>query len=125
MDNTQSIDLSSVISALSQNPAALSAIGSIMENINKKPPPPPEPKGLDIGALLSLLGAKNEQKEPPPEKHEQNPFGSKEDIKNRIALLNAVKPFLSEKRQEKLELIIKLLKLSELGELTKLLGKLG
>ena len=71
------------------------------------------------------MGAKNEQKEPPPEKHEQNPFGSKEDIKNRIALLNAVKPFLSEKRQEKLELIIKLLKLSELGELTKLLGKLG
>ncbi len=124
MDNAQLGDLSAIIGALSQNPAALSAIGSIMENINKKPPPP-EPKPLDVGSLLGLLSAKNEQKEASAEKHEVSPFGSKEDIKNRIALLSAVKPFLSEKRRERLELIIKLLKLSELGELTKLLGKLN
>lgn len=124
MDNAQPVDLSAVISALSQNPAALSAIGSIMENINKKPPPPPEPKPLDVGALLGLLGAKNQQRET-EERREPSPLGSKEDIKNRIALLNAVKPFLSEKRREKLELVIKLLQLSELGELAKLLGKLG
>ncbi len=124
MDNTQLGDLSAIIGALSQNPAALSAIGSIMENINKKPPPP-EPKPLDVGALLGLLGAKNETREAPSEKHELTPFGSKEDVKNRIALLNAVKPFLSEKRRERLDLVIKLLKLSELGELTKLLSKLS
>ncbi len=124
MDNSQLGDLSAVIGALSQNPAALSAIGSIMENINKKTPPP-EPKGLDVGAILGLLGAKNENGEAPHEKREQGPFGSKEDVRNRIALLNAVKPFLSEKRRERLELIIKLLKLSELGELTRLLSNLS
>ena len=122
MDNTQLGDLSSLIGTLSQNPAALSALGSIIENMSKKPAPTPSEGGtLDIGGLIGLLSAPADTK-----KNEENtPFGSKEDVKKRIALLNAVKPFLSEQRREKLELVIKLLRLSELGELTKLLGKLN
>lgn len=123
MDNTQLGDLGAVIGALSRNPDALSALGSIMGGLNKKTSAP-EKSGLDTGALLSLLGG-GSREEKPPETTVKNPFGSKEDIKNRIALLNAIKPFLSSERREKLDLIVKLLKLSELGELTALLGKLS
>ena len=122
MDNSQ-LDLGAVIGALSRNPEALSALGSIMGSLNKKPSSP-EKGSFDASGLLSLLGGgKTEEK--PTESVGKNPFGSKEDIKNRIALLNAIKPFLGNERREKLELIIKLLKLSELGELTALLGKLS
>lgn len=123
MDNTQLGDLGAVIGALSRNPEALSALGSIMGSLNKKPSSP-EKGSFDASGLLSLLGG-GRTEEKPTELISKNPFGSKEDIKNRIALLNAVKPFLSNERQEKLELVIKLLKLSELGELTSLLGKLS
>ena len=51
-------------------------------------------------------------------------FGTKEDIKNRIALLGAVKPYLSQSRRDMLENIIKLLRLTELGELGSLLGRM-
>ena len=123
MDNTQLGDLGAVISALSRNPEALSALGSIMGSLNKKPPSP-EKGSFDSSGILSLLsGGRTEERA--AESVSKNPFGSKEDIKNRIALLNAVKPFLSNERREKLELIVKLLKLSELGELTALLGKLN
>ena len=123
MDNEKLSDLGAVLGALSKNPAILSTIGELMGNVNKKTPPE-EPKSPDIGAILGLLGA-GAQKEPQPSLPESKPLGSKEDMQNRIALLNAVKPFLSEQRREKLELIIKLMKLFELGELTKLLGRLN
>lgn len=48
-------------------------------------------------------------------------FGTQEEMKNRILLLNAVRPYLSEARREKLETVIKLLKLAELGTLGTLL----
>ena len=123
MDNTQLGDLGAVIGALSRNPEALSALGSIIGGLNKKAPAP-EKNGLDASALLSLLSGGGKE-EKPSEASVKNPFGSKEDIKNRIALLNAIKPFLSSERREKLDLVVKLLKLSELGELTALLGKLS
>ena len=116
-------DLSAVIGALSKNPAILTALGSLMDSAAKKPPP--EPKSPDIGAILGLLGAKNDRAEGSDPTAHNGIFGSKEDVENRIALLSAVRPFLSKQRQEKLDLLIKLLKLSELGELTKLLGKIS
>lgn len=124
MDSDKLGDISKLIGVLSQNPAALSALGGIMESMNQKPPPS-ESRPLDVSSLLSLLSGNTERNEKPPEEAPLSPFGSKDDVKKRIALLNAVKPFLSEIRREKLELIIKLLRLSELGELTKLLGKLN
>ena len=121
MDSGGLGDLSAVIGALSKNPAMLSALGGIMESLNQKPPP--EPKSPDIGALLGLLTGKSESEEKRPSSGGGGIFGSKEDVQNRIALLSAVKPFLSRERQEKLDLLVKFLKLSELGELTRLLGK--
>ena len=116
-------DLSAVIGALSKNPAILTALGSLMEAGAKKPSP--EPKSPDIGAILGLLGAKNDSEERSASVTHSGIFGSKEDVENRIALLCAVRPFLSKERQEKLDILIKLLKLSELGEITKLLGKIS
>lgn len=121
MDN-KGLDLSALISALSQNPAALSAVGNIMESPRQQQKP--EPSRPDLSSILGLLGTSGEGKAPEGVRS-ATPFGSKEDVQNRIALLNAVKPFLSEQRRERLELIIKLLKLSELGELTKLLERLN
>lgn len=118
MDN-RSPDIGALIGALSQNPALLSVIGSLTESLQNQSKTETA-KNADLSPLLGLLGAKEQNKTT-----EASPFGSKEDIKNRIALLDAVKPFLSEQRRERLDLIIKLLKLSELGELTGLLGKMS
>jgi hypothetical protein len=43
-------------------------------------------------------------------------------MKNRIALLSAVAPFLNEERRGRLETVIKLLRVAELGTLSTLLG---
>ena len=150
MDNTASLDISNVISTLMQNPTALSALGSIMQSIGQRTDTAeqkssqdmlsalgsiaesvgqktqqPAPQKAQLDSILGLLSPASEHKETPSEKTSHSPLGSKEEIKNRIALLNAVKPFLCKERQEKLLLIIKLLRLSELGELANLLGKLS
>ena len=49
-------------------------------------------------------------------------FGSKEEIKNRILLLNSVRPYLSEERRQKLETVIRLLRVAEAGKLNSLLS---
>ena len=49
-------------------------------------------------------------------------LGGKTDSENRIRLLNALRPYLGEERREKLDLILKLLKLAELGHIGKLLS---
>ena len=48
-------------------------------------------------------------------------LGGKAESENRIRLLNALRPYLGEERREKLDLILKLLKLAELGHLSGLL----
>ena len=48
-------------------------------------------------------------------------LGTQEEIKNRIVLLNALRPYLSEARREKLETVIKLMRLAEIGALSSLL----
>ncbi len=99
---------------------------SLLANIMKSSQPKKEaerPPAPDISSLLGLLGM-NSQTGKQSSENTSGVFGSKEEMKNRISLLNAVKPYLSEERKDKLESVVKLLKLTELGELSALLGKL-
>lgn len=152
MDGIQLSDLSGIISRLSENPAAIQAIGSLFGNLNQQPPKePPRTEGGDLSGILGNLGsllngggsrnvnetggehtqkAWNEEFKPDPPKREHglseritSIFGTREEIKNRILLLNALRPYLSESRRERLEMVIKFLKLTELGELGALLNR--
>lgn len=119
-------DIGSLLSALTENPAALNAIGSLLGAVNqqRKEPEPPKRPSDDLNGLQALLGALSSGNNQGSESHDSvTVFGSKDDLKNRIALLNALRPFLSENRRSKLELILKLMKLSELGQLSSLLSK--
>lgn len=49
-------------------------------------------------------------------------LGGKAESENRIRLLNALRPYLSEERRSKLDMILKLLRLAELGKLSGLLN---
>ncbi len=178
MDNNIG-DIGAMLARLSENPAALNLISSLMngsgagqngmnnQNMNSysysqpsqsqtQSPPFPNQQGggVDINSLLGMLGNlaggqggqgnQNAQSTPVSQQYgsgqnnisgavsggdgqHKKPagiFGSKEDIKNRIALLGAVKPYLSQSRRDMLENIIKLLRLTELGELGSILGRM-
>ncbi len=101
----------------------LSLLAAVMKNMQakkeeEKPPPTP-----DISALLGLLG-KGISEKPKEDTAVTRIFGSKDDMKNRIALLNAVKPYLNDERRDKLDSVVKLMRLTELGELGALLSKM-
>ena len=90
--------------------------------------PPELLKGL-ISALGTTGG--NEHKETPCRHEEGNLgeqnalyklLGGKAESENRIRLLNALRPYLSEERRCKLDLLLKLLRLAELGKLSGLLN---
>ena len=151
MDGIQLSDLSGIISRLSENPAAVQALGGLLGNLNQQPPKePPRAESGDLSGLLGNLGsilnggARNfgdgagdrgrrdwsEQGGYEQPKRDQGLseritgiFGTREEIKNRILLLNALRPYLSEQRRERLEMVIKFLKLTELGELGALLNR--
>ena len=126
-----SFDLGSIVSALSEDPKALSAIAGLMETL-KTPQKPQKSSSLpdadSLKGLLSMLTQGGNAPEPPKNQQPSTPlaklFGSKEEVRCRIALLSALKPYLSESRCEKLDMVIKLLKLSELGELSRFTGLL-
>ena len=52
-------------------------------------------------------------------------LGGKEDSENRIRLLNALRPYLGEERRGKLDVMLKLLRVAELGQLSGLIESLG
>ena len=122
-----SFDLGALVSALGEDPKTLSAIAGLMETL-KTPQKQAKSNVLsDTDNLRGLLGMLTQGSAPePPKSHQGSPlaklFGSKEEVRCRIALLSALKPYLSESRCEKLDTVIKLLKLSELGELSRLTG---
>ena len=122
-----SFDLGSLVSALSEDPKTISAIAGLMETL-KTPPKSAKNDALpDADKLRGLLGMLTQGSTPePPKSYQGSPlarlFGSKEEVRCRIALLSALKPYLCESRCEKLDMVIKLLKLSELGELSRLTG---
>ena len=86
-----------------------------------------------LGSLLSALGGTH-QREPrtencPSESKEhgghssvEKLLGGKAESENRIRLLNALRPYLSEERRCKLDLILKLLRIAELGKLSGILN---
>ena len=142
MDGIQLSDISSLISRLSENPGAVQALGSLLGNLNQQPQrEAPRSDSGDLSGLLGNLGSllnggERTQKErveqtrsdPPKKDHGISEritgiFGTREEIKNRILLLNALRPYLSEPRRERLEMVIKFLKLTELGELGSLLNR--
>lgn len=49
-------------------------------------------------------------------------LGGRAEAENRIRLLNALRPYLCDERRSKLDTVIKLLKLAELGEVSGLFG---
>lgn len=142
MDGIQLSDLSSLISRLSENPAAIQALGSLLGGLNQQSSKePPRSEGGELSGILGNLGSllngsdrspkdriEQAKLEPPKKEHGISEritgiFGTREEIKNRILLLNALRPYLSEPRRERLEMVIKFLKLTELGELGALLNR--
>ncbi len=131
MDGMNFSDLSAIITALRDNPQMLQMLSSLISS--QQPKPKPEPQSSinpdALSSLMSMLGGsknaddrtRNAPNASPPLKL-SSVFGSQEEIKNRIILLNAVRPYLSETRKERLEAVIKLLRLAELGGLSSLLG---
>ena len=125
MDGVNVAELMPLIAKLSENPAIMNAISGLASNSQKAPAPPPADA---LSSILGLLGSeKHSEEKKEPEKHGSglnisSIFGSQEEIKNRIILLNAVRPYLSEERRQRLEAVIRLLKLAELGALGSALG---
>lgn len=142
MDNLQLSELSSIVSKLAENPAAFSALTNIIGSLGKNSAPPQSappktdaPANQDnlLSSLLGLVGSAPPPKsDAPDEAHKSgkpghglsvsNIFGTQDEIKNRVLLLNSVKPYLSEPRRQKLEAVIKLLRLAELGGLSSIFG---
>lgn len=129
-----------------------SLLGNLSQQPPKEPPKePPRADGGDLSGILGNLGSLlnggasrnpndlgvdrgqkewNDRASHEPPKRENGLseritgiFGTREEIKNRILLLNALRPYLSEQRRERLEMVIKFLKLTELGELGALLNR--
>ena len=138
MDNLNFAQLMPLITKLSEDPAAMKAISGLMGAMNgqKNESPPPKNDAVNdpLASLFSIMnGASSDgngvTRNQPNGKNETEKgaqtfgklFGSQEEIKNRIMLLNAVRPYLSESRREKLETVIKMLRLAELGTLGSLL----
>ena len=123
MDGVNVAELMPLIAKLSESPGIMSAISGLAGN-NQKPPP----KSDALSSILDMLGSeKHSEEKKESEKRSSglnisSIFGSQEEIKNRIILLNAVRPYLSEERRQRLEAVIRLLKLAELGALGSALG---
>ena len=86
-----------------------------------------------LGSLLSAFGGASGGEQKKECCHRENSgcdgcgsigklLGGKAESENRLCLLNALRPYLSEERRCKLELILKLLKIAEIGKLSGLLN---
>lgn len=122
-----SFDLGALVSALSEDPKTISTLAGLMETLKTPQKSAKNDTLPDADKLRGFLGMLTQGSTPePPKSYQASPlaklFGSKEETRCRIALLGALKPYLSESRCEKLDMVIKLLKLSELGELSRLTG---
>lgn len=131
MDNGNFPDLGQLLYALKDNPQLLQLLMGMMSAPQKNEPRPPSPD------IFSLLSGMQNNASPPPSSEKMGKaaekgfsgatatdgiFGSSEENAKRINLLNAVRPYLSEGRQARLDSVIKLLKIAGIGGLSKILG---
>ena len=109
-------DLSAKLSQILSDPESMSRVREMAESIlNQKPEPEPQAADLngafDVGEISQIMGLVSRL-------HNQN-----DDP--RTALLTALKPHLSEAKQDKVDTAIKILRLLDLLPLIKESGILG
>ena len=117
MDAGNFSDLGQILYAMKENPQLMQMLMSMMGGGGEKakqPDPFSMLAGMSKGAPQSSSGGNFGASE-------GGILGSSEDIKNRINLLNAVRPYLSEARRQRLDTVIKLMRLSELGTLSSMM----
>ena len=104
-------DIKSKLSEILDNPESLEQLSQMAEalfsgdnssNSDSSPPPQGFPDMEQLGNIMAIMSKLN---------------GSQDN--NRTRLINALKPYLSEKRQAKADNAIKLLKIMELWPLIK------
>ncbi len=128
MDGMNFSELGAVVNALKSKPELAQMLsGMIASSPPKTETKKEEPSSDALASLLGLLGGVSNERTRKPQNVQSGSelssvFGSREEIKNRIVLLQAVRPYLSETRKERLETVIKLLRLAEIGTLSSLLG---
>lgn len=122
-------DLQSAVNAIMSDPAAMEQIRSLgsMLGIGDSAPPTEKPSG-DVASLLSSLTGSSPKPEPPPSAGgdmlgtmmKVAPLlGRLNEENDSTRLLNALKPFLSEKRRQRADQAIKLLAVIKLLPLIK------
>ncbi len=109
-------DLSSKLSEILSDPESMNRVKEMAESILNKSPDPTPPKNdlsqlADIGDITQIMGLVSR-------------LQSQNDDP-RAALLSALKPHLSEAKQEKVDTAIKILRLLDLLPLIKESGILG
>ena len=98
-------DLSGKISALLNDPEGMARFQKMAESLLNEPKNEPETSGLDISKLMPIISKIN---------------SAPQD--NRVALLEALRPHLSESRKERLDSAVKLLRVASF---LPLLGESG
>ena len=121
-------DFGNILSLLTENPDTIKLILNLIGNLQKSNTNSSSNNlsntSNGIGNILNMLVQDNKKESSPKNDLVSNVFGDKEERNKRIGLLNALKPYLSTERCDKIDIIIRILKLSELGELPLVLGKI-
>lgn len=131
-DPTNTAGLETIIKLMSSPDGAASKADRDQCTQNTEAPKAERPKNTpDIESILRALSIAQGTSSPNGKTHNssndffdpiRHTLGGKEESENRIRLLNALRPYLCEERRNKLDVLIRLLRIVELGELKGLLG---
>ena len=133
-DEKREFDISSILTSLLSNPDAISKMGDTISKYTKSDTSPPINDNSDILSEntnnIKNISEKSESASPtsPPQAEEANSLkfpeflsilssknsASNPSTKNQTALLLAIKPYLSPRRQELIESFIKICQFSEI-----------
>jgi len=113
---SSSPDLSQMLGRLMNDPQVMGLVGGMMNGT------PDAGNGKDDNAAYDRNGHIGEHSDGKPKHHSDN--GKRGHDRDRIALLCALKPYLSEGRCKKIEGMIKILELVEFARTTHLLDNL-
>ncbi len=123
-------DIQSAVNAIMSDPAAMEQIRSLgsMLGIGENTPPAAEKPSGDIASLLSSLSGGSTKPEPPPAANADTMsaimkfaplIGRMNEENDSTRLINALKPFLSEKRRQRADQAVKLLAVLKLLPMLK------